>query len=765
MLRHLNLRRVQLALLIVTCAATTASAAWLPLAGRTEGAAPVVSTRDDGGVLTVEIVIPGCEANPVAYDGTTYARVTLPGCALLQQAGYPEVPVLPVTLQIPGAGDPRLEILSIEEHDLAIAPVVPSLGHVMRDVDAAALTPRPAPVYAAGGVWPASATELGTPFAIRHRRGVTVAVHPVRWDAGRGVAVGLSRLVLAVHVDGSAGVNTVAAEKAVEDGLFDDVYAGLFANAAAAAKDAGLQGPPPSHRMLIVCGNGLTGAMQPFAAWKRQRGLEVEVLSYGDVGGTVLGLRQAIAARYNATAGLAYLILVGDVEQVPTLAGAFQGADSDGMYAMIAGSDLYADFLVSRLPARNATEASSMVSKLVAYERNPETAGAWYAKAVGIASDEGNPSDYQRAEWLRDDLVAFGFSDVSRIYQSFGASTADIAAAVTGGASLVNYLGHGSPTGWTSVPFSTTDVQALANGRRLPWIVDVSCSTGDFSRAECFAEAWLRAGTSATPAGAIGMVAASTATPWVPPCVMQAEIIDRLVSEDAVELGALYAAGMARVLTVYEGLTVAQQMAEQFNLFGDCSLVVRKRAPRTLAVDHGDAILPGARTWTVEATGVAGAMLTLTSGSELVARTTAGANGQATLELARPAIAGENLVLTATAVDAVPVVVTMPVLEDTVPVEDVLSAGPQLVGNYPNPCNPRTSIVFELPAAGFVSLRIYDVRGNLVRVLVHETRPAGRQELAWDGADASGRTVASGTYFARLSAGAEVSTRPLTLVR
>ncbi len=373
-------------------------------------------------MLTVEIVVPGCEANPVAFDGITYSRVTLPGCALLQQAGYPEVPVLPVTLQIPGTGDPRIEILAIEEHDLAVAPVVPSLGHVMRDIDAASLTPRPAAIYASGSVWPANPTELGRPFAIRHRRGVTVEVHPVRWDAGRGVVVGLSRLVLAVHVEGSAGVNTVAADKAAEDGLFDDVYAGLFANAAAADKDAGLQGPPPSHRMLIICGNGLANAVQPFAAWKRQRGLTVEVLSMNDVDGTVFGMRQAIAARYHETTGLAYLILVGDVEQVPTIAGAFQGADSDGMYAMIVGGDFYADFLVSRLPARNATEVSSMVTKLIAYERNPEAAGAWYARAVGIASDEGNPPDYQRAEWLRDDLLGFGYSDVSRIYQSRAAA-------------------------------------------------------------------------------------------------------------------------------------------------------------------------------------------------------------------------------------------------------------------------------------------------------------------------------------------------------
>jgi flagellar hook assembly protein FlgD len=107
----------------------------------------------------------------------------------------------------------------------------------------------------------------------------------------------------------------------------------------------------------------------------------------------------------------------------------------------------------------------------------------------------------------------------------------------------------------------------------------------------------------------------------------------------------------------------------------------------------------------------------------------------------------------------------VPVSAVAVPVEEILATGPSLIGNYPNPCNPRTMIVFAMRTAEQVSLKIYDVRGNLVRDLVDEIRAAGRQETAWDGADAAGRAVASGTYFARMTTATETSTRPLTLVR
>jgi flagellar hook assembly protein FlgD len=53
---------------------------------------------------------------------------------------------------------------------------------------------------------------------------------------------------------------------------------------------------------------------------------------------------------------------------------------------------------------------------------------------------------------------------------------------------------------------------------------------------------------------------------------------------------------------------------------------------------------------------------------------------------------------------------------------------------------------------GHVSLRIYDLHGRCVRTLVDQVVPAGMHELTWDGTDAAGRRLASGSYVARLVA-------------
>jgi hypothetical protein len=80
----------------------------------------------------------------------------------------------------------------------------------------------------------------------------------------------------------------------------------------------------------------------------------------------------------------------------------------------------------------------------------------------------------------------------------------------------------------------------------------------------------------------------------------------------------------------------------------------------------------------------------------------------------------------------------------------------RLLGNAPNPFNPATTIRFELSladAAAPVSLRVYDVRGQLVRTLLDDRLSPGLNEVSWDGRDDAGRPAPSGVYVYRLETG------------
>lgn len=80
--------------------------------------------------------------------------------------------------------------------------------------------------------------------------------------------------------------------------------------------------------------------------------------------------------------------------------------------------------------------------------------------------------------------------------------------------------------------------------------------------------------------------------------------------------------------------------------------------------------------------------------------------------------------------------------------------------NYPNPFNPATNIEFTLPESGFVSLKIYNVRGEYIETLVAGNMDEGEHNLIWY---ASG--LPSGTYFCQLQAGALRESKKLLLMR
>ena len=86
--------------------------------------------------------------------------------------------------------------------------------------------------------------------------------------------------------------------------------------------------------------------------------------------------------------------------------------------------------------------------------------------------------------------------------------------------------------------------------------------------------------------------------------------------------------------------------------------------------------------------------------------------------------------------------------------------------NYPNPFNPRTTISYNLVRQARVTLRIHDLAGRLVKLLVEsEEQGAGSHSAVWRGRDDTGRAVASGTYFYRLEAGGANETRRMVMVR
>ncbi|MFO7891693.1 MAG: FlgD immunoglobulin-like domain containing protein [bacterium] len=73
--------------------------------------------------------------------------------------------------------------------------------------------------------------------------------------------------------------------------------------------------------------------------------------------------------------------------------------------------------------------------------------------------------------------------------------------------------------------------------------------------------------------------------------------------------------------------------------------------------------------------------------------------------------------------------------------------------NYPNPFNPATTISYSLCKPCQVKIKIYDLKGRVVRTLINKKQGAGIHELTWDTIDGEGNRVPSGIYICRMRAG------------
>ena len=91
--------------------------------------------------------------------------------------------------------------------------------------------------------------------------------------------------------------------------------------------------------------------------------------------------------------------------------------------------------------------------------------------------------------------------------------------------------------------------------------------------------------------------------------------------------------------------------------------------------------------------------------------------------------------------------------------------GFRLFQNYPNPFNSRTEIRYEIPDDAHVSIQIYDVCGQLIRMLADEVQSRGEYLVRWDGRDRKGRAAGSGLYFCMLQSADHHEVMKMVLLR
>jgi hypothetical protein len=545
---------------------------------------------NDGGIKTnilsvtsqstkVEYILTNYDERSVDVNGTACSQYQIPGSIVLMEKGMPQLPSDRRSIVIPDLASTNYSITDAEYELKETLPVMPSKGHFSRNIDPDSVPFEFNEFYSTNSWYPSENILLDVPYIVRDLRGQTIQFNPMQYNPAEGKLKICKRIVVEIFNDFSLqAVNPFIRNNPLEavDKDFNEVYKTLFINYGIGEYDyVPLE---ETGRLLIIYPTAFATNVTPFYNWKVERGLTTLLAEYPTQTGTgSTAIKNYIQNLYNSPEGLTFIILVGESNQIPTIYGVSEGAPSDPCYIKLAGSDAYPDAFISRISPTSAANLDYVLWKLIRYEKYPDTGpdAAWYLKGIGVASNEGSPPDWQRANLLRDMLINdMYFTQVDQIYDP-GATASQVTNALNNGRSIINYIGHGSGTSWSTTGYSNSNIHQLSNGYKNPFIIDVACVNGNFTLSECMEEAWIRTGSMTTPRGAIAAYGASTNASWVPPCDMQNHAMMLLTTRQKQTVGGVCFNGLMHAMDLWGGSTgEGLQLMEQYNIMGDCTTLL-----------------------------------------------------------------------------------------------------------------------------------------------------------------------------------------------
>ncbi len=584
-------------------------------------------------------------------------------------------------------------------------------------------------------------------------------------------------------------------------------------------------GLPGNIEYVIVTRAVFVAAVKPLVLWKARRGLSAGIATIEDITAQYPGVDPAESVREYLKAayatGLKWVVIGGDETAAPVRQAyaefpAYDGdvyklqqcdlyfaelngnwdADGDGIWGEFSGdqAQMQPELYVGRLPYSTIAEAQSIVNKIIAYERGPLSA-AFLTTSLSVSTDQFRDWSLGAGQHgvVAGSMPANFTNDLTSMIEaptgndpspSFPEGTS-FGSALAGGVGWVNYFVHGRADGfvvrsagimeWPRSYVFTNGPGGDGNGylnlappSTLSGIhLSAACDQGGFDLnsapyssvvGESVAEKLLF-----MPGGAVAFVGQSR-WGWVSTSYKLVQKFYDYVNNPSTP----------NHIGVYQTLSKLsyssfRDLAYGNNLYGDPEMPVWKSAPLSLSVVSPEVFSAGSNSWNLRtmsgASGVAGATVTIAIGDSVWVVGQSGADGalsaSVTLPVAASAILTANKVGYRAWVDTLPLSIISGVFDDG----DAVPVSHLSISNYPNPFNSATALLYSLPNETHATIHVYDILGRRVRTLCDEVLPAGAHRGVFDGTADDGHALASGVYYARISAAGLHLTRALVLIK
>ena len=469
----------------------------------------------------------------VTESGEKYVNLAIPDGFSTGLVGTPKLPAYKKLIQVPLGAKPIVKVHSFSHVDIALGdyginhPVIPVQPPVRKDQNLDSLKfIMKAEVYRKNEMIEPQLVKvdmLGT------MRGVQVArleVNPVAYNPVTGMLRIYNDIDVEVDFEGASQAKFDEMLAKTSSPYFETSYSFLINDLTKSSFDDHPDLTTYPVKMLIVSNRMFESTLVPFVEWKTRKGFNVEVAYTDVIGNTAEAIKTFVHSSYtNATPenpAPTFLILVGDVAQVPASGvGSASYKQTDLYYASVDG-DYFPEMYYGRMSASTNVQLQNIIDKILYYEQYGFEDPTYLNSATLIAGADatwnpkvGQPTIKYGTKYYFNN--AQGYSSIYEYGVSNDPSNPGAQQDYIGcygsdqvAVGFINYTAHCSETSWADPTLTSSTVEAMTNLNRYPLAVGNCCLSGDFATDECIGEKWIRAAGK----GAVTYIGSSPSTYW-----------------------------------------------------------------------------------------------------------------------------------------------------------------------------------------------------------------------------------------------------------
>ncbi len=269
-------------------------------------------------------------------------------------------------------------------------------------------------------------------------------------------------------------------------------------------------------QMAIVADRMFEAQLAPFIAWKKEKGFDVTVGYTDEIGGSTENIKDFLIGLYNSDNPPSFILLVGDIQQIPEWKISSDNEHTDLYYAEYTG-DRFPEVYYGRFSAQTVEQLQPQIDKTIMYEKYEMSDPSYLREVFLVAGDDFAGHQLTHGNGQVHYATTYYFNEENNVNaHAFKQPNDNLALHdsiinnVNNGLSFANYTAHCNATGWADPSFLVGDVKLLTNNERYGLWIGNCCSSLEFHQEECFGEAALRQANG----GAIGYIGTSNSSYW-----------------------------------------------------------------------------------------------------------------------------------------------------------------------------------------------------------------------------------------------------------